>query len=243
MQVYLFQCAEHRLLDPSLSPLHSYYEAKIEEHADFILECSQEKPEAIINVPGAQLNDIASVHCDKWIEETALHMNRYASAHRTPKLSPPSSPRPGLYGGLPVITHKSFSGDASGVIGEALFVFVFTNYFDLNETDFAHFGVSKSTGIFPDFGIHSTSAKLRKALKKHRITGLSLARTRLIPAEVKATTSPSLSVVKGRLDKAIRQIRSFWRIRAMAERGTSIVFVALRNPSRAAYDGVIIWMD
>lgn len=242
MQLCLFQMRDDYLLAPNLSPLDFSYKQRIDSYANGILFCMQSQPNLILSVPPMQLNDIVSLHCDKWIEETALHMNLYASAHQTPQLQ--SSAPATVQGTLPIITHKSFSGDASGVIGEALFIFTFTEHFGLNMTDFTHFRASKSTGIFPDFGIHAISEELQHAFDRHGIAVPNLIQIHLIPAEVKAMTSPNLSIIKERLDKAVRQLRNFWRIRALgAGRGASIIFMALRNPDRTAYDGVILWID
>ena len=249
MQLYLFHRSDRELLDPGLSTCSGYHKDVIKGHASFILGCQHRKPDSIISVPRTRLDIIASLHCDKWIEETALHMNLYAHARQTPQLMQSQTHQTSL-GKLPTITQKSFSGDASGVIGEALFVFTLTEYLGVDEDGFTHFGASKSTGIFPDFGIHATSKQLQTGFEEHGIDGPDLTQTHLIPAEVKAMTNPDLRIVQLRLDKAIQQIRNFWKTRKLGlagekpiePRGASIVFLALRNSSRGAYDGVIMWM-
>jgi len=179
MQLYLFHRSDHELLDPNFSPCNHDYEGRIDEHAEYILNCALHTPDSVINVPATQLDHIASLHCDKWLEGTARHMDLYANALETPQLPQPTA-HGTVYGKFKTIKYKSFSGDASGMIGEALFAFVLTEHFGLSEAGFAHFGASKSTGIFPDFGIHEISQKLQVAFDSHDIRGASLTQTLLI---------------------------------------------------------------
>ncbi len=201
-----------------------------------------------LDVSIAELDGIASLHCDKWLEGAGLHMTRYAGALLAPALQQQPAKRKVLEK-FRIINNKSFSGDMSGTIGEALFAFLLIKRFGLSDLDFAHFGASSSTGLFPDFGIHRISPALQTTFAKYAISGKNLTSVELIPAEVKAMTNPDNTIVRERLDKAIQQVRNFWQIRKLTdengrplERGASIIFMALRNRDRLGYDGTILWM-
>jgi hypothetical protein len=241
MLLYLFQMGDRQLLDPNLSIDSPAYRQRIRELAQETLAFLKTDTGLRVDVPPVQLDDIATLHCDKWIEGTALHMSLYASTQKAPVLQS-SNATP--YSTLPIVTYKAFSGDASGVIGEALFVFTLTEHLGLDISDLTHLGASKSTGIFPDFGVHALSSGLRDSFAAYGIAAAQdLARNHLIPAEVKSMSNPTSTIVRERLDKAVRQLRSFWRMYASGvDRGASTIYMALRNPDRAAYSGVTIWM-
>src|ERR1041385_6521431 len=74
-----------------------------------------------VKVKSAFVDDRAQLHCDKWIEETAMHMSCSPAAQDFSNrlvLGVPTSSSP-----LPpdvrrlLIQYKAFSGDVSGVIG------------------------------------------------------------------------------------------------------------------------------
>lgn len=253
MELRLFEFSDYKLLDPNISSNDEYYKDGIDYYTKELLNLSPASQTSTIQVSTTKLDHIASLHCDKWLEETARHMTVYAGAYERPELSSPIGEI--ALKKFPWAKYRSFSGDVSGVIGEALFALVLIEYFGLAETDFVHFGASKSTGVFPDFGIHKVSERLRIAFR-HAFAcsgamdfDIDLNQVHLLPAEVKAMTNPSYTIMKSRLDKACQQLRNFWKTRKvesvkgqLLERGASMVFMALRNPRQAAYDGVIIWL-
>jgi hypothetical protein len=191
------------------------------------------------------VDDRAQLHCDKWIEETSFHISRYSAAKKIadkPRLSTPTTraSTPPEAQRL-IIQYKSFSGDVSGVIGEAIFSCLLVQQFDLQDKDFAHFRADKLSGIFPDFGIFLLSAALETRLNWD---GRGL-RGPVIPAEVKTVTSANTGDIRYKLIKAIQQVQNFWvRINggALTQDGESgVICLAVRNQDRGAYDIALIW--
>lgn len=253
MKLRLFEYTDTQLLEPKISPTSKSYKLKINHYAREFLSLSSAKNTCTVEISPSELDHIASLHCDKWLEETGLHMSLYAGAVERPKLIDNANNKATIQD-FSIAKYRNFSGDVSGVIGEAMFALLLIKHFKLRDIDFAHFGASRSTGIFPDFGIHNISDNLRDSFQNsYRRDNLAhptinLKQTHLMPAEVKAMANPDYSIVKERLGKAFQQIRNFWTTRKIKssggkpiERGPSIIFLALRNPIRLAYDGVIIW--
>jgi hypothetical protein len=88
-----------------------------------------------ITLSSTYVDDRAQLHCDKWIEETSFHISRYSAAKKIsdkPRLSTPSmgTSTPPEAERL-IIQYKAFSGDVSGVIGEAVFSCLLVQEFDL----------------------------------------------------------------------------------------------------------------
>ena len=190
-------------------------------------------PNITLTISPKELDDRAQFHADKWVEETALHMQQYSDAPR-PVLTQPTGNVPQQDQRL-IINYKSISGDISGVIGEALFSLLLVNHFQLIGSDFAHLRADKISGFYPDFGIYQPSNLLRQELNwdGNSIIGPST------PAEVKTISNFSKSQLKPKLRKATEQIRNYW-IRHNGT-GASIICVAARNTQIKSYDIVIIW--
>jgi hypothetical protein len=198
-----------------------------------------------IKFKAAFVDDRAQLHCDKWIEETATHMACYSAAQ---ELSRPKLFVPNLSSKLEpelrrlLIQYKAFSGDVSGVIGEALFSAILVQHFGLNDTDFAHFRADKLSGIFPDFGIFRLSTDLEAKLNWN---GVPL-RTNgpCLPAEVKTLSTSSVADMREKLRRAIQQVQNFWiRVNGgvMRHDEAAVICLVIRNQDRAAYDIVLIW--
>ncbi len=196
-----------------------------------------------VKIKPAFIEDRAQLHCDKWIEETALHMSCYSAAQEfsnRPVLITPNTP-----GALPqnirrlLIQYKAFSGDVSGVIGEAIVSALFVQHFKLSDIDFAHFRADKLSGIFPDFGIFRPSTTLESSLKWN---GVAVPGP-VIPAEVKTVSAPLSSDIAAKLRKAIQQVQNFWiRLNGgIPNDAAGILSVVIRNQERAAYDVALIW--
>lgn len=201
-------------------------------------------------INGLELDDIASTHCDKWLEGTSLHLDLY-SGYSRPILIQPNQNNGVI--GYKFAKQKSYSGDISGLIGEAIFGVVLTKKYKVPPKDFAHFGTTST--IYPDFGIYRSTQELvnaaDKALSKNVGFSKDILTTKsyVLPAEVKGMASPDVSELSGRIRKAFRQLRSFWRTRNLQiadsthiVRGPSIVFIALRSDRRQSYDGHLIWL-
>lgn len=198
----------------------------------------------IVKVKSAFVDDRAQLHCDKWIEEAAVHMSCYSAAQQfsnRPVLAVPqsSSTLPPNVRRL-LIQYKAFSGDVSGVIGEAIISALLVQHFNLRDIDFAHFRADKLSGIFPDFGIFSPSAALTNSLTWN---GAALPGP-VIPAEVKTVSAPGVSDISAKLRRAIEQLQNFW-IRfnggVLPNNPAGIIGVVIRNQERAAYDVALIW--
>jgi hypothetical protein len=192
-----------------------------------------DNPSITLTISPKELDDRAQFHADKWVEETALHMQQYADAPR-PMLTQPTGNVPQQDQRL-IINYKSISGDVSGVIGEALFSLLLVKHFQLDGSDFAHLRADKTSGFYPDFGIYQLSNSLQQQLNwdGNSIIGLS------VPAEVKTISKLEKSQLKPKLRKATEQIRNYW----LRQNGTgaSIVCVAARNTQIKSYDVTIIW--
>lgn len=196
-----------------------------------------------ITLSASYVDDRAQLHCDKWIEETAFHINRYSAAKKESDKPPLSSlPAPGTLAavvGRLILPYKAFSGDVSGVIGEAIFSSLLVQEFDLQDQHFAHFRADKQSGIFPDFGIFFLSTKLRTRLEWDSVPVINP----VVPAEVKTVTSGNTSDIKPKLKKAIEQVQNFWvRVKPGGGAGRSgIICLAFRNQQLTAYDVALIW--
>lgn len=187
-----------------------------------------------VDILNKELEDRAQLHCDKWIVGTDTHMSLYSGAQGSgtkPLLLQPQSLPPSEQ--YRVSTVKSFSGDVSGVIGEAIFSLLLIKYFGLVDQDFAHFRADKRLGIYPDFGIYRVSARLESRLDWDGRSTICIP----VPAEVKALTTATKEAVQGRLKKAILQIQCF----QLQQRGTGIVCIAIRNQRLRSYDVALIW--
>ena len=255
MQLYISQFADTTLLDPTLLPTDVNYLNKIDYYVEYSLmslSATSSSAAFTMNVIQPDLDNAAALHCDKWIEGTGSHMSLYAGSSSKPKIIHPTDTR--LINKYYFAKNRNYSGDVSGLIGEALFSLVLRQIFDLNDIDFAHFGASTTTGIYPDFGITRISSKLGKSfLSAFHQNGVSVQKALLshldiLPAEVKALASPDKESLKARIHKAVQQIRNFWKRRSSSNksqtltRGPSIIFLAIRNSDRMEYNGVIIWM-
>lgn len=201
-------------------------------------------------IAAADLDNVASTHCDKWLEGASLHLTLYSGYNR-PALAQPAIQ--GTYTALNFAKYKGYSGDISGVIGEALFGLILTKHFQLQEVDFAHFGTTSI--IYPDFGVYCTSQIFSNVITNMLVQTTCYQKkvvnlpNFVLPAEVKAMASPSAPDLRDRISKAFRQLRSFWRTRNLTDqnnspitRGPSIVFVALMNSYRQSYNGYIVWL-
>jgi hypothetical protein len=229
MNLRLFNYREPKLLSGDIATITSAYTAAI------LNDVAKTTGFTPISLSTKLINDRAQRHADKWIEETVIHLSLYSSAGiarpklRTPrKLSRKEKNK--------VLKTKSFSGDVSGVIGESIFSSLLIEHFLLAETDFAHFRASVKSGISPDFGIYNSSTQLLDVAN----WGAPLPQFEFpIPAEVKTVTTIETSAIKGRLTKAVEQIRNYWLTEGF--NGASIVCMALRNSDLRSYDLALIW--
>jgi|ERR1044071_10122806 hypothetical protein len=229
MNLRLFNYIEPKLLSGNINTITTSYATKI------VNDVGGTTGFTPVSLSTKLINDRAQRHADKWIEETAIHLSLYSSAGITrPKLRSPR--KLSRKERNKILKTKSFSGDVSGVIGESIFSSLLIEHFLLAETDFAHFRASVKSGVYPDFGIYTPSTQL---LDKAN-WGDPLPRFEYpIPAEVKTVTANEISAIKGRIKKAVEQIRNYWLTEGSD--GASIVCLALRNSDLKSYDLAIIW--
>jgi len=247
MKLRLFEFADKELLDPDLSCDDNAYISKLNDYARKFLSLDNRQIDDSFDISSLELDNAATLHCDKWLEETGLHMMLYSGSTGQPKINTPETD---VLKNYPVAHYRNYSGDVSGVIGEAIFSLLLTKKFLLGDGSFAHFGANRATGIFPDFGIYVVTKDFQSSFSRamQRISfhaSIELSRTHIIPAEVKSMANPNFSIIKDRFDKAVQQIRNFWSLRnnkSVSKRGASIIFLALRNENYYGYDGVILWM-
>lgn len=179
-----------------------------------------------INIHTLSIDDRANRHVDKWVEETSLHMNNYSSNNPL-KLAM----RPGLRDSenMKFLKIKSLSGDISGVIGEALFSSILTDYYNFSDTNFVHYGADRKTGIFPDFGIYEINNKFERDFPNGAVLKLPLA------AEVKAVSDIEKGKITPQLRKATDQISNFQAVTDSFD-SSALICVVLRNFKIKAYD-------
>lgn len=229
MNLRLFNYREPALLTGNIVTIASTHTDKI------LLDISKTTGFTAVTLSKKLINDRAQRHADKWIEETAIHLSLYSSAGSArPRLKKPW--RLSTKEKNKILKTKSFSGDVSGVIGESIFSSLLIEHFKHKETDFAHFRASVKSGVYPDFGIYRPSTKLRD--KEYWGDPLPTFEIPL-PAEVKTVTDAEKSAIKGRLTKAIEQIRNYWATEGTD--GASIICIALRNSDLSSYDLALIW--
>jgi len=248
--LYIFELgdSECKILDPTNDNDNS---TLLKTALDFARKIREiEEPAHPITLTEAELDHIASIHCDKWVEGTARHFMLYAGSSKPSLIQPKEQAEFSDYNTAKI---KGFSGDISGVIGEALFALTLVKKYNLSETDFVHF--SATDKIFPDFGIYNTSQSFAASAQKalNRAPTFNSSRTLLyahvLPAEVKAFTGSQITEgqLQNRLFKAFLQLRSFWKTRQAKRgdkifRGPSIIFIAVLNKTKRAYNGFIIWI-
>ena len=198
-----------------------------------------------IPLSSAYVDDRAQLHCDKWIEETSFHISKYSAAKKFSDKPPLTTPSSGSIitpdVSRLIIHYKAFSGDVSGVIGEAIFSCILVQEFGLKDEYFAHFRADKQSGIFPDFGIFFLSSKLKGRLEWDKVSVAG----GIVPAEVKTVTSANVTEIKPKLIKAVGQVQNFWvRVNGGVATGaghSGIVCLAVRNQHLGAYDIALIW--
>jgi len=183
---------------------------------------------------GIEVNDRAQLNADKWIEDTAIHLQLYSSATMRPSMNVPQS----MTGNPSILQTKSFSGDVSGVIGETLFSLLLVKLYAFTDEDFAHFRATKSSGLNPDFGIYRLASRFQEALQNKM---LRESVTLPIPCEVKTVTRVDNANLGDRIYKAVSQINAYWKRQPNSKSGTSMICVAMRNPEIGSYDLALIW--
>ena len=243
----LFEFAEKEFLDPGLSCKDKKYQELLHYLVDQFSNLKFHTAIDSIDISPLELDNAASNHCDKWLETTGQHMVLYTGSPSKPSIVVPQAP---IFSEYPVARYRTYSGDVSGVIGEALFSLLLTKKYLLPDNSFAHFGANQVTGFFPDFGIYQVTEQLQAAfdrsMNKSNPSAININQTYIIPAEVKSMANPSASIIYERLDKAILQIKNFWAPRKHksknCNRGISIIFLALRNQTNHRYDGIFLWM-
>jgi hypothetical protein len=235
MEIRIFNYREPKLLSEDTKTLVENLTSHIYADWERINSSLPRSSCESLTISVVELDGRAQLHCDKWIEEAAMHMSLYSAAQQpsgTPQVVSPDS----VAGQRQILKYKSFSGDVSGVIGEALFSLILVKHFKLTDFDFAHFRADKTSGLHPDFGIYVMSDELRTELDWDGKSTIDLP----VPVEVKTITTASTSIIKERLFKAIEQIKNYWR-RTRRPGGTSIICVAIRNQYLCSYDVALIW--
>ena len=244
MEIRLFNYEEPKLLSSygNLLDVNSLAQAAT---LRIVRDVNNSLGATIITINSAFIDDRAQMHCDKWIEETATHMSRYSAAQNLsdkPRLATPPSGTVSDPLRRLLLQYKSFSGDVSGVIGEAIFSSLLILHFGLKDNAFAHFRADKLSGIFPDFGIFQPSTEL---ITQFEWNGVPLSGPAVIPAEVKTVTSVSVGHIKPRLIKAAEQLQNFWvRVLGRQTIGTgeaALICLVIRNQERKAYDVALLW--
>jgi len=191
-------------------------------------------PDEILRISDLKINSFGELYADKWIEDIKSHFDKYSNAKYAPPLSVPRS----LTNNDHIQKTKSFSGDVSGVIGETLFAIVLSEHYQLTYEHIAHFRAHKSIGIYPDFGIYSSTPEFDDALKGR---GINFHFQYPFPCEVKTITTIDKGNIIARLHKAIGQVQNYWERYSLS--GPSIICVCLRNFLKNSYDLHFIWCE
>jgi hypothetical protein len=135
---------------------------------------------------------------------------------------------------------RGFSGDVSGVIGEAAFAWIMRQHYHMNERNIVHLRPVKSrsvkTGRYPDFEIHAPSSAFVNDLP----SGIDRNHLFPFPCEVKAVTNPTKSQIRERLERAMEQLQSYWRFQGR-NHYVGLISIALRNSDCKTYDIVFVW--
>jgi hypothetical protein len=132
--------------------------------------------------------------------------------------SPPS--------GINYLIRKSFSGDVSGDIGEALFAYFIVQEMGVAANSLAHTRPEKRRGLTPDFVVWDAS---------HNLSTLLQAKNYMLPvlAEVKGFTG---IIDPARISHALSQLRALGSNPSLF----GLVFLAIRNEARRGYDVYIV---
>lgn len=114
---------------------------------------SQGSPDFQYSLHPLSIDLYGSQHVEKWVEKIGYHISHYLNYQAKPNLSGssmlPSSSNP--YDAVSKLTHKSFSGDVSGSIGEALLADLMRRRYGIKSDRIMHLRPAKINTKAPDF--------------------------------------------------------------------------------------------
>lgn len=180
---------------------------------------------------------VAHMHTDVWVDTSALHATLYTHNVK------PSIPLPSAsisYDPNSISRVRNFSGNVSGVIGEASFAWLMRYHYGIDSGHMVHLRPikgAKHLARYPDFEIHNPTSSFLGDVP-HVINHRTLFP---FPCEVKGVTSPTRSNIKGQLKKAIVQLCSYWTFQGRPH-CSGLISIALRNERAKAYDIVFVWV-
>jgi len=186
-----------------------------------------------------ELDAYSFLLAEKWIEEAGLHYAYYVSHIAPPHLQMFIPPRvPVEY----VLTNKRFSGDVSGIIGEALYLAYIEKVLGLEINNTLHLRpyeglTKKSTMSMADF--YSISTKLLT------INSIRLPPNSIIIGEAKAFTTPTSADIKERIQKSFQQIECTSQLlsRLGSPSSLAIISLALRDCERTTYKQFVLIVE
>jgi hypothetical protein len=176
----------------------------------------------------------ASIHVEKWIERIGLHFQDYTFATHKPPVPGETVPASivnssGEIERVAKLKVKSFSGDVSGSIAEALFASLLKQRYGIGSWDFTH--LRATTERAPDFYIRTVTQQLANDLDSTSPTVIGVP----LIAEVKGATAPSRHGIADKLEDAVSQVQ---KLRSNGLYGIACVF--LRDPIRGRYHGMVV---
>jgi len=176
---------------------------------------------------------------EKWMEEAGLHYAYYVSHFAPPHLQMFIPPRVLVEY---ILTNKRFSGDVSGIIGEALYLAYIEKVLGLDTNDTLHLRpykglTEKSIISMADF--YSISTKLLT------INSIRVPPNSIIIGEAKACTTPTAADIKEKIRKSFQQIRCTSRLlsRLGSPSSLAIISLALRDCERTTYKQFVLIVE
>ncbi len=145
------------------------------------------------------LNLYAQKHSESWVEKIDHHFGIYTAARRTPTLRGGGSTVPIPFKKL---KYKRFSGDVSGVIGEALMVYLLSSHYGVSQSNITHLRGTKSTGVAPDFYVNKVTRRLSELMDPSNQGSVRPP----VLAEAKGATNMNGPDIRNKLEKALSQI-------------------------------------
>jgi hypothetical protein len=131
---------------------------------------------------------------------------------------------------LRYLIQKSFSGDVSGDIGEALFAYFMIYEMQVNPSLIGHLRPEKIKGFLsPDFVVWDNSLNLSRLMQKPSFP-------RPLLGEVKGSTG---SIATERIYRALLQLRRLILGQALV----GLLFLAMRNEVRQGYDAYVVRVE
>ena len=178
------------------------------------------------------VDNYASKHVEKWVERIGSHLRSYVFTSRPglPGVTPPYVITPKGNVQPLKLNRKSFSGDVSGSIAEALFAMLLLRRYQLGMWDFVHLRAVSQSGRAPDFSISRLTPNLISDLNPP-----SPYVAVPVVAEVKGATGADLGSISSKFEDALSQVE---KLRGVGSCGLACVF--LRDSAEGKYHGMMV---